>query len=385
MRRQIQGTALMNSLSHAEVELCRLLVKDPHVLARSDEMDLRYALSLARLTAVPRGEGRSSGWIPLGHATDGYRGRLHALVAPHVTAQGFARARLADLAHQARALARHERHTLVRLMGPELTAPLLDQAVARRPLALVLGGGGGTGYVFVGAMWLLQEAGITPDLMCGASMGAILAAFRARERTFPLERVRKIVQELSWRKVFRLFDTASRYGVPATLKLYLRAAVSEHFMQDGRVLNLEDLAIPTRIMVGGIRQLANPDQYAHLLDGVEKLHVKAPRREVASLLATLVAQPALPIVLGEDALTRQFDVVDAMGFSSAVPGVIHYDVLRDDPRMHGLLATLLRRESVTRLVDGGVADNLPVHMAWGRVPRWRHVGTGPVCPGVGQL
>jgi predicted acylesterase/phospholipase RssA len=367
----------VREIAAAEVKLCRFLAHDPHVLARSDEMDLRYALSLARVSAVPLEARPHAPVVELDHATDGFRARLHALLAPHVRDDGFSRMGLVDLCDRARALAANERHTLLRLLGPQLTPELLDAAVARRPLALVLGGGGGTGYVFVGAMWQMQEAGLQPDLISGASMGAILGAFRARQKEFPLERVRKIVQELSWRKVFRLFDTTSRYGLPATLKLYLRAAVAEHFMEDGRVLRLKDMTIPLRIMVGGIRNLSNPDRYAHLLDGVDTGAVKARRREVAEVLSELLNQPAAPVALGEDALTAEFDVVDAMGFSAAVPGVIHYDVLRDDPRMHTLLGQLMAREGVARMVDGGVADNLPSRLAleavqqgatWGRDP-----------------
>jgi hypothetical protein len=145
----------------------------------------------------------------------------------------------------------------------------------------------------------------------------------------------------------------------------LRAAVAEHFTEDGRVLGLSELAIPLRIMVGGIHDLTQPERYAHLLDGIENMRTLRGRAaEIARALAELVSQPAKPIALGGDELTRTFDVVDAMGFSAAVPGVIHYDVLRDDPRMHQLLTELTRREQVSRLVDGGVADNLPARAAW---------------------
>ena len=54
-----------------------------------------------------------------------------------------------------------------------------------------------------------------------------------------------------------------------------------------------------------------------------------------------------------------FDAVDAAGFSSAVPGVLHYDMTRDDPRMTEMLETLMEREDVVGLVDGGVANNVP--------------------------
>jgi hypothetical protein len=57
-------------------------------------------------------------------------------------------------------------------------------------------------------------------------------------------------------------------------------------------------------------------------------------------------------------------VLDAVGFSSSVPGIIHYDILRDDPRMVGLVQQLIAREGVSRLVDGGLIDNLPAKEAW---------------------
>jgi predicted acylesterase/phospholipase RssA len=71
------------------------------------------------------------------------------------------------------------------------------------------------------------------------------------------------------------------------------------------------------------------------------------------------------VYLGADEGTEAFDAVDAVGFSSALPGVIHYDVLRDDPAMHALLGDLFARRDLSRLVDGGLVDNLPARAAWG--------------------
>ena len=85
---------------------------------------------------------------------------------------------------------------------------------------------------------------------------------------------------------------------------------------------------------------------------------------IARALQEISRQPVRPIYVGGDALTKEFDVLDAIGFSSAVPGIIHYDILRDDPRMVELCTELCRREGVFRLVDGGLADNLPAREAW---------------------
>ncbi len=68
--------------------------------------------------------------------------------------------------------------------------------------------------------------------------------------------------------------------------------------------------------------------------------------------------------LGADDQTAQWDALDAAGFSCALPGVIHYDVLREDPRMHTLIQGLLEEHRVSRLIDGGMVDNLPCKAAW---------------------
>ncbi|MFL5319245.1 MAG: patatin-like phospholipase family protein, partial [Myxococcaceae bacterium] len=68
--------------------------------------------------------------------------------------------------------------------------------------------------------------------------------------------------------------------------------------------------------------------------------------------------------LGADDATREFDALDAAGFSSALPGIIHYDVLREDQRMRGLLDALMEEKGLFRLIDGGLVDNLPAKAAW---------------------
>jgi predicted acylesterase/phospholipase RssA len=262
---------------------------------------------------------------------------------------------------------------LLALFGNRMPHRSLDRCTRRRPLALVLGGGGGTGYVYVGAMATLDDAGITPSLIAGTSMGAILGAFRARKKGLDLGNIRALLQRLSWRKVFRLFETDSRFGLPATLKLYLREVIGHEFERDdGRgFLTLADLEIPLRVTIAGIvegppekkRELV--EQYAHLLDGVDS--TSALRRRagaIARALGEFRKQPVRPIYAGADAHTATFDVLDAIGFSCAVPGVIHYDILRDDPRMVALVSEMIAREGVFRLVDGGLADNLPAREAW---------------------
>ena len=56
--------------------------------------------------------------------------------------------------------------------------------------------------------------------------------------------------------------------------------------------------------------------------------------------------------------------------------MIHYDIVRDDPRMRDLLDGLLQRHDLLRLCDGGVVDNVPVRTAWQHVQRSGLPGSG---------
>jgi hypothetical protein len=184
---------------------------------------------------------------------------------------------------------------------------------------------------------------------------------------------------LSFKTLFRFLHGESRYGLPAAMRLYLRAAIGDFLKgPDGHPLTLAQLAIPLVVAVTGIRNGAlprDPSYYEHLLDfgGLE------PRPNVLSRIASEVFQAVGELIvqrdrfariyLGADDETREFDAIDAAGFSSALPGVIHYDVVRDDERMHALLRGLLDRHDLFRLVDGGLVDNLPARAAWGIVQR----------------
>lgn len=360
----------LRELQEMELTLMRTIVADPTWLAPHDEAALRWALSFARVSSVCVSDapGRLE-YVEVGHATDGYRRRLKELLDYCIANDRVNREALRTQVSRVRNLAAKERGELLKLFGSRLPAKALDRAVRRRPLALALGGGGGTGYVFLGAMAELEDAGLDVSLITGTSMGAILGAFRCRTKEFSLAGVRHLIERLSWRKVFRFLDTSSRFGLPATLKLYLREVIGHEFERDGRFLTLGDLEIPLRVTVAGLsggEAAEDPERYAHLLDEAV-LDIRRFRQRAAGIaraLTDITRQPVRGLYLGGDELTREFDVLDAIGFSSAVPGVIHYDILRDDPRMIDVCQQLISRESVVRLVDGGLADNLPAQEAW---------------------
>src|SRR5207248_1187900 len=154
-----------------------------------------------------------------------------------------------------REIAGSARAELEERLGHRLPPGSVDEEVRDRHLVLVCGGGGGTGYVHLAAFALLEAAGLQPSLIAGSSMGAILGLFRARERRFDLARIPEILQDLSYRKIFRIVPQPSIYGLPAPLRLHLRGAIGHWFRHpDGSPVRLSDLPVPLLVTVTGIRR-----------------------------------------------------------------------------------------------------------------------------------
>jgi predicted acylesterase/phospholipase RssA len=369
----------VRELQAMELQLMQLCASDASWLSPNDESVLRWSLSLARISAVEVMpiEGKPV-VVEIGHTTDGYRRQLHACLSPAFAGGRISRDGIRSQVGALERLARAERQSLGQLFSDRLPLAALDRATRRRPLALALGGGGGVGYVYVGAFAALDEAGLVPSLMAGTSMGAVLAAFRARTRALQLGNVRSLLQRLSFRKVFRLFETDARFGLPGPLKLALREVIGHEFRigdgDDRRFLRLNELEIPTRVCVAGVRSDGSPPDLHPSKRTIEKwfgeglptglFAARKGAASMASALTELLRRPTEAIYLGGDELTRDFDVLDAIGFSAAVPGLIHYDIVRDDPRMIELVTAMMKSRDVQLLVDGGIVDNVPAREAW---------------------
>jgi len=367
--------ARVRPLEEAEAALVRSVVSKPQWLPEQDEHAVRYALNLARATRVraPGGED-----VDLEGFLEEYRHEVLQIAEPLLLrARGPDRDALGRIAPHLGARGREWRAKVAEAFRGKLPVEALDRECCEKALVLVCGGGGGVSYVTLGGFALLEQFGLVPRYLAGSSMGSVLLLFRARRVHYLPDEIGEVMSRLSFRSLFRFLQTESRYGLPAAMRLYLRHGVGEFLKgPDGHPLTLGQLAIPLAVSVTGIRNGAlphDPSYYEHLID----LQGRAPRphvlkrmvSEVMNAVGELVTQRErfARIYLGADEGTRDFDAVDAVGFSSALPGVIHYDVLREDDRMHALLAELFRRHDLFRLVDGGISDNIPARAAWGKV------------------
>lgn len=332
---------------------------------------LRTVLSMCRMGTVRNKQGVD---VDISGALARFRWRAGGRLGPpleatHPDIWGAAR-ELPTLLRAARAVRRRV------LDHFDLDAESFDAEVRERQLVVVCGGGGGSGYGFAGAYRQFHRNGLQPALVAGTSMGSLISMFRARHRVFDAAKMVAAARQLSWQTVFRVLEMESRYGIPATLRLYLRAALGNLFeMPDGRMATFRDLEIPllvcvTGVTVDGLRH--DLGYYEHFLDdavrpGVVFRYSKLRRlSRVMGLWTEFLTTPGAirEIIFGGDPLTMDADVLDAAGFSSAVTGVIHYDVIRNDPRMRHLLDQLYGEKGITRLTEGGLVNNVPARPAW---------------------
>ncbi len=384
-------------LQKMENRLVRHHLAAPDVLSGEQLRKLRYLLSFARLAdfepgAAGPGATRGRGDVSVGAEIASWRDRVvDALFGPlreerdAVTALTAAREVLADLLdgqdEQRRLLA--ERH------GNDFSLAELDAEVGYKKLVTVLGGGGGAGFVYIGAMQRLLETGQVPDYMIGSSFGSILGAVVGRALPVPIDEYVAWAKTVSYRAILGSERMRRRHGLTGMFSLRFDQFADAMFRrEDGERMRMSDMAIPFDAVVAGVRRrsfAALPARFRrqqlaalrlrsipHLPIGIGP-QVAARMWQVAAFIDSRVVKP---IVVGGDDLTRDFNVVDAASFSSAIPGVLHHET--SDPRMVPILDTLMADNDIAAIVDGGAASNVPVELAWKRVRDGR-LGTRNAC------
>ena len=261
----------------------------------------------------------------------------------------------------------------------------LDAEVGRKSLVLVLGGGGGAGFVYIGAVRRFVDAGLVPDYVIGGSIGAVLGSVFVRELPIPFDDYIEFAQSMTYRALLGPEPVRRRHGLTSVMSLRFDEFAGPMFTgPDGRQLRMKDAAIPFDTVVAGVhRELfkrlpasLRRQELAYVqLRGLPMrpigLGPQMVRRlwQVASFIDTRMVKP---LVLGSDELTRELNIVDAASFSAAIPGVLHHET--NDPAMVPLLDEYLASKDVAALVDGGAASNVPAEQAWLRVQRGR-IGT----------
>jgi len=373
-------------LQRMEAKLVVGLFEHPGVVSRRTEHQLRYALSLAALDtfqpgAAIRGARNGRPDVRVRSPRLGrWRQRVLEGMAGILLGNPDSRWRVEQSSRflTSRLLQLEQvRDEIIEKYAGDFSARELDQELGVKTLVSVAGGGGGSGYVYLGAWEVLQNAGLIPGYVVGASIGSVLGLFRALRKDGDWDEYVRLAKRMPRNQVFRFVSLRARYGLPGVMRLFLHAAIGPAARSaTGEELMLSDLEIPFDTIVAGVRRdatIQTADEYArsHHLPIDKRPSALQLRAQIASQLVRIVGfinpRVVREIVIGSDDLTRDFNAVDAAGFSAAIPGILHYDVTRDDPHMNAILPKLMEREDVTALVDGGVANNVPARTAWRRV------------------
>lgn len=282
-----------------------------------------------------------------------------------------------------------QRQVLIERHKNDFSPAELDAEVGYKKLVTVLGGGGGAGFVYIGGMQRLLEAGQVPDYMIGSSFGSIIGSLVSRALPVPIEEYVAWAKTVSYRAILGPERLRRRHGLAGLFAMrfdqFAHAMLSR---ADGERMRMSDLAIPFDIVVAGVRR----QPYAKLPSRFRRPELAAlqlrslPFRPIGigpvvgmrmwQVAAFIDVRVVKPIIVSGDEPALDFDVVDAASFSSAIPGVLHHET--SDPRMVPMLDALCAEEDIAAMVDGGAASNVPIELAWKRV-RDGKLGTRNAC------
>jgi predicted acylesterase/phospholipase RssA len=379
-------------LQRMERRLVRSAVAHPDVIPADELRRLRYLISFARLTVFEPGAAgggaRGRGDVDLTEELTPWREKvIDAFAEPlrHESSR-VARLRLArGVLRELEAEQTELRKAVIKRHKADFSAAELDAEVGLRALVLVLGGGGGAGFVYIGAVKQLAEAGHIPDYLVGGSIGAILGGIFARQVPLPVDDYIEFAQSITYRGILGPEPLSRRHGLTSVFGLTYDEFAADLFTRaDGEQMQMKDLAIPFDCVVAGVRPAVFrrlPARFRRQVIAAVQLR-NLPVRPIGmgpvllsrlwQLTSFFDPRVVKPLVIGGDELTGQFNVVDAQSFSAAIPGVLHHEVKSE--RMIALVDQWMAEQKVSALVDGGVANNVPIEIAWRKVREGR-IGT----------
>jgi len=212
--------------------------------------------------------------------------------------------------------------------SPLLALEAAPETEQDRPrIGLVLSGGGAKGAAHVGVIQVLERLGIKVDVVVGTSMGAIVGGLYASGLSG--EELERAIREIDWIEIFD--DTPPRVD-----RSFRSKEDDANFLMRYR-LGIKDgePQLPRGLILGqkltlALRKLSNHTTYTADFD-----NLAIPFRAVAADLET-----------GEAVVLKSGSLALAMRASMSVPGL--FPPVEYDGRV---------------LVDGGVANNLPVEVA----------------------
>lgn len=215
--------------------------------------------------------------------------------------------------------------SLVLLLGLWLVD--LPIAEARPRIGLVLSGGGARGAAHVGVLKILERERIPIDAIAGTSMGAVVGGLYASGLS--AGEIGALVESAEWRQAF--IEPAPRDRLS-----FRRKREDQNFLVD----------FPLGLKSGSFRLPKGLVSGQRLTQALRRVTLPVARIGNFDALPTRFRAVATDLETGEPVELARGDLVDAVRASLAAPGV--FAPVEIDGRL---------------LVDGGLANNLPVDVA----------------------
>jgi NTE family protein len=206
-------------------------------------------------------------------------------------------------------------------------APAADAGLARPRICLVLSGGGARGMAHIGVLKVLEELKIPIDCIAGTSMGAVVGGLYASGMT--AAQIDATMRSVDWQEAFR--DAPPRRDLAFRRK------------QDDRNFLVR---LPLGLKHGKILLPKGFIQGQKLQETLRQLTLPFSNSTDFDLLPTPFRAVATDLVTGNAVLLDKGDLSIAMRASISAPGLFA------PVETQGLL-----------LVDGGLAENLPIDVA----------------------
>lgn len=200
--------------------------------------------------------------------------------------------------------------------------------VERERVGLVLSGGAARGLAHIGVLKALEEQGITIDAIAGTSMGAVVGGLYAAG--YSVAELEQLALELNWQQA--LSDAPPRENIP-----FRRKQDDRDFLVKQQISIRDDgsLGLPLGVLQG-----------QNLVLLLEKLFARAGAVEDFDELPIPFRAVAADIASGEAVVFSQGHLALAVRASMSIPAVL------TPVEVGGRL-----------LVDGGIANNIPVDIA----------------------
>jgi NTE family protein len=200
-------------------------------------------------------------------------------------------------------------------------------ALVRPRICLVLSGGGARGMAHIGVLKVLEELEVPIDCIAGTSMGAVVGGLYASGMT--AAQIEAIMRSVDWQEAFR--------DAPPRRELAFRRK------QDDRNFLVR---LPLGLKHGKILLPKGFIQGQKLQETLRQLTLPFSNSTDFDLLPTPFRAVATDLVTGSAVLLDKGDLAIAMRASISAPGV--FAPVETQGRL---------------LVDGGLAENLPIDVA----------------------